>query len=182
MKEPNFSDAPRRFMPLEQADFQRLEHGAYLKGLLKPFKGKGSLETWANQCTLLRDDLIELAQRRVLPPARGYPFSLLGVHLAQQTTGAGTTFLRWRNTERSSMGVLLWEGVLADSATPASLIDDLYAIELQRIALNMQISLTHSIARQALDCASKMAQAEATYLRRVERHTVSLNPTYQELP
>ena len=170
-------------MPLEQADFQRLEHGAYLKGLLKPFKGKGSLETWANQCTLLRDDLIALAQRRVLRPARGYPFSLLGVHLAQQTTGAGTTFLRWRNTERSSMGVLLWEGVIADPATPASLIDDLYAMELQRIALNMQISLTHSIARQALDCSSKMAQAEATYRRRVQRHTVSINPTpSKELP
>ena len=32
---------PARFLPLEQADFQRLEHGSYLKGLLQPFKGKG---------------------------------------------------------------------------------------------------------------------------------------------
>jgi hypothetical protein len=30
-------------------------------------------------------------------------------------------------------------------------------MELQRIALNMQISLTHSIARVALECASRMA-------------------------
>ncbi|OYW99215.1 MAG: hypothetical protein B7Z14_12535, partial [Bosea sp. 32-68-6] len=44
------SAAPRHFMPLEQPDFQRLEHAAYLKGLLKPFKGKGSLEAWASQC------------------------------------------------------------------------------------------------------------------------------------
>jgi hypothetical protein len=79
------------------------------------------------------------------------------VQLAQQTTGAGTTFLRWRNHDRSSMGVALWESLLDRPATPASLIDDLYAIELQRIALNMQISLTHSIARQALECASKAA-------------------------
>ncbi|CFB60980.1 hypothetical protein LMG16407_01029 [Pandoraea apista] len=28
---------PARFLPLEQADFQRLEHGSYLKGLLQPF-------------------------------------------------------------------------------------------------------------------------------------------------
>ena len=42
---------------------------------------------------------------------------------------------------------------------PASLIDDLYA--MQRIALNMQISLTHSIARHARECASNLAQAEA---------------------
>jgi single-strand DNA-binding protein len=59
------------------------------------------------------------------------------------------------------MGVALWEALLANPATPATLIDELYAIELQRIVLNMQISLTHSIARQALECASKAAEAEA---------------------
>ena len=61
-----------RFVALEQADFQRLEHAGYLKGLLQPFKGKGSLETWASQCAALRDDVIGLAQRRVLPQARAY--------------------------------------------------------------------------------------------------------------
>jgi hypothetical protein len=167
------TDASKRFTPLEQADFRRLEHAAYLKGLLKPFKGKGSLETWASQCEALRDDLIVLAQRRVLPQAHVHPFNRLGVQLAQQTTGAGTTFLRWRNLDRSSMGVALWEALLTDAATPASLIDELYAMELQRIALNMQISLTHSIARQALDCAGKMAQAEATYHRRVRGHVAN---------
>ena len=43
-----------RFVALEQADFQRLEHAGYLKGLLQPFKGKGSLETWASRCAALR--------------------------------------------------------------------------------------------------------------------------------
>ena len=173
---------PARFIPLGQADFQRLEHAGYLKGLLQPFKGKGSLETWASQCAALRDELIVLAQRQVLPQARAYPFNLLDVHLAQQTTGAGTTFLRWRNLDRSSMGVALWEALLANPATPASLIDELYAIELQRIVLNMQISLTHSIARQALECANKAAQAEAAYLRRVHGHTASVPPTTKESP
>jgi len=169
-----------RFTPLEQADFQRLEHAAYLKGLLKPFKGKGSLETWASQCMALRDDVIGMAQRRVLPQAHTLPFSRLDVQLAQQTTGAGTTFLRWRNHDRSRMGVALWESLLARPTTPASLIDDLYALELQRIVLNMQISLTHSIARQALECASKMAQAEAIHLRRVHGHTASITVITKE--
>ena len=173
---------PARFLPLGQADFQRLEHGSYLKGLLQPFKGKGSLEAWASQCTALRDGVIGLAQRRVLPQARAYPFSLLGVQLAQQTTGAGTTFLRWRNLDRSSMGVALWEALLANPATPVSMIDELYAMELQRIVLNMQISLTHSIARQAQACASKAAQAEAAYLRRVHGHTAPVPSTTKESP
>ena len=171
-----------RFTPLAQADFQRLEHAGYLKGLLQPFKGKGSLETWANQCMALRDELITLAQRQVLPQARAYPFNLRDVQLAQQTTGAGTTFLRWRNLERSSMGVALWEALLANPATPASMIDELYAMELQRIVLNMQISLTHSIARQVQACASKAAQAEAAYLRRVHGHTAPVPSTTKESP
>ena len=175
MSDPN---PPTRYSRgLQQGAFMRLEHAASLKGLLKPFKGKGDLEAWASQCFAMRDELIALSQRQVLAQACGHPFHLLPVELAQQTTGAGTTFLRWRNLDRSSMGVALWEALLADPATPASLIDDLYAMELQRIALNMQISLTHSIARQTLDCAGKMAQAEAAYLRRIQGHAASINPT-----
>jgi hypothetical protein len=162
-----------RFTPLEQADFQRLEHAAYLKGLLRPFKGKGSLEDWASQCLALRDAVMALALRRVLPQARSYPLRLLSVQLAQQTTGAGTTFLRWRNPDRSTMGVMLWQDALVNPSTPDRLVHDLYAMELQRIALNMQVSLTHSIARQALECANKMAEAEAIYLRRVHPHAAS---------
>ncbi|CFB60979.1 hypothetical protein LMG16407_01028 [Pandoraea apista] len=113
----------------------------------------------------------------MLQQARAYPFSLLDVQLAQQTTGAGTTFLRWRNHDRSSMGVALWESLLDRPATPASLIDDLYAMELQRIALNMQISLLHTLGRQAQECASKAAQAEAAYLRRVHGHAASVPST-----
>jgi len=158
---------PKHFRPLEQAAFRRLEHAAYLKGLLQPFKGKGSLETWANQCRTLRDAMMGLAEHKILPQARTYPFSLLPVQLAQQPTGAGTTFLRWRNPDRSSMGVALWQQVMLNPSTPVTLMDDLYAIEQQRIVLNMQISLLHTLARQASDCANKMADAESVYLRRM---------------
>ncbi len=159
--------SPNRFLALEQADFQMLEHAGYLKGLLKPFKGNGELATWASQCQAMRDELIGLAQRKVLSQARSHPFNLLPVQLAQQTTGAGTTFLRWRNLDRSRMGTALWEELLASPGTPASLIDDLFAIEVQRIVLNMQISLTHSIARQTSECASKLVHVEGAYQRRI---------------
>jgi len=158
---------PKHFRPLEQAAFRRLEHAAYLKGFLKPFKGKGSLELWANQCMALRDAMVGLAEHQILPQARAYPFSLLGVQLAQQHTGAGTTFLRWRNLDRSAMGVALWQQVMLNPSTPVTLMDDLYAIEQQRIVLNMQISLLHTLARQANDCANKAADAESVYLHRM---------------
>ncbi|UOB57021.1 DUF3158 family protein [Burkholderia pyrrocinia] len=163
------SASPLRVTALEQADFQRLEQATYLKGLLQPFKGKGALATWASQCEALRSDLIGLAQRRVLARARAHPFNLLPVQLAQQTTGAGTVFLRWRNLDRSKMGVALWETLIVNPATPASLVADLYTLEQQRVLLNMQISLIHSLARQAQECASKFAHAESVYLRRIEQ-------------
>lgn len=161
-----------RFAPLEQTAFQRLEHAAYLKGLLKPFKGKGDLETWASQCEALRDALIRLAERQVLPQARRPPFDRLSTQLAQQTTGAGTVFLRWRNLDRSAMGVGLWEALVDDTGTPVSLIGDLYTMELQRLVLNMQISLTHTLTRQARACLAKVARAESVYHRRAHRHAL----------
>lgn len=172
MNDPDLS-LPPRFRPLEQADFLRLVQAPYLKGLLKPFKGKGALGDWANQCLAQRDQLINLAQRRVLQQAAGVPFRLLPVELAQQKTGAGTTFLRWRRPDRSAMGVALWLELIASPATPADLLPDLYALEQQRIVLNMQISLLHTLARQAQDCANKMGQAELAYLHRVESSTAT---------
>lgn len=160
-------NAATRFTTLEQTAFQRLEHAGYLKGLLRPFKSKGALEVWAIQCEALRDELIALAQRQVLAQARSHPFNLLPIQLAQQVTGAGTVFLRWRNLDRSSMGVALWQEMVVNPATPLGLVGDLHAMEIQRAVLNMQISLLHTLARQARECASKLAQANYAYLCRV---------------
>ena len=166
MSDPNRE--PRYFQGLQQAAFMKLEHAASLKGLLKPFKGKGDLEAWASQCFAMRDELIGLTQRQVLQQAVGHPFHLLPVELAQQTTGAGTAFLRWRKHDRSAMGVALWQELMANIGTPVNLLDELHAIELQRITLNMQISLLHTLGRQAQECASKAAVAEDAYLRRLK--------------
>ncbi|KLN58414.1 DUF3158 family protein [Variovorax paradoxus] len=165
MSDPNRDT--RYFRPLEQTAFMKLGQAASLKGLLKPFKGKRPLEDWASQCFAMRDELIALAQRQVLAQANGHPFHLLTVELAQQTTGAGTAFLRWRKHDRSAMGVALWKELIASKSTPANLLADLHAIELQRIVLNMQISVLHTLGRQAAECAAKAAEAEDAYLRRM---------------
>ncbi|KIZ38136.1 MULTISPECIES: DUF3158 family protein [Stutzerimonas stutzeri group] len=166
MSDPNRE--PRYFQGLQQAAFMKLEHAASLKGLLKTFKGKGDLEAWASQCFAMRDELIGLTQRQVLQQAVGHPFHLLPVELAQQSTGAGTAFLRWRKNDRSAMGVALWQELMVSTGTPVNLLADLHAIELQRITLNMQISLLHTLGRQAQECASKAAEAEDAYLRRLK--------------
>ena len=140
------------FRPLQQEAFQRLQQAASLKGLLKPFKGKGELTQFADLCRAQESDLKALAQE-VLSQARRYPFTLVPVRLTEQNTQAGTQFLRWQQVTDRRMGVGVWAEMMGSPRTPESMLQDLYVMELQRITLNMQMSLLHSITKQAAECA-----------------------------
>lgn len=157
------------FQPLQQTVFASLQHAPFYKGLLKPFKGKGAMDQLAEQCRSLAADLNALAQERVLAQAQRYPFTLLPIRLTHQVTSAGTVFLRWQKVGTRQMGVQLWQELCQDTKTPESMLADLHALEQQRIALNMQISLVHSIGRQAAECAEKMSQADAVYTERLQQ-------------
>ncbi|MBB6288658.1 MULTISPECIES: DUF3158 family protein [unclassified Pseudomonas] len=158
------------FRPLQQDAFQQLQQAASLKGLLKPFKGKGELTQFAALCRDQESGLKALAQG-VLEQARRYPFTLVPVRLTEQNTQAGTQFLRWQQVTDRRMGVGVWADMMGSPRTPESMLQDLYAMELQRITLNMQMSLVHSIAKQAAECAKKMGQAEAVYMARLQQLT-----------
>lgn len=164
------------FRPLQQEAFQRLQQAASLKGLLKPFKGKGELTQFADLCRAQESDLKALAQE-VLSQARRYPFTLVPVRLTEQNTQAGTQFLRWQLVTDRRMGVGVWAEMMGSPRTPESMLQDLYVMELQRITLNMQMSLLHSITKQAAECAEKMSQAEAVYTARLQQLN---NPTQHQ--
>ena len=156
------------FRPLQQEAFQRLQQAASLKGLLKPFKSKGELTQFADLCRAQESDLKALAQE-VLSQARRYPFTLVPVRLTEQNTRAGTQFLRWQLVTDRRMGVGVWAEMMGSPRTPESMLQDLYVMELQRITLNMQMSLLHSITKQAAECAEKMGLAEAVYAARLQQ-------------
>ncbi|RMM78071.1 hypothetical protein ALQ72_05376 [Pseudomonas syringae pv. maculicola] len=157
------------FQPLQQDAFSTLQHAPFLKGLLKPFKGKGGMLQLTELCCSLEDDLNALAEDQVLAQANRHPYTLLPVRMVRQRTSAGTVFLRWQEMGTRQMGVNVWSSLLTDPRTPESLLQDLHAMEQQRVALNMQISLIHSIGRQAAECAEKMAQADAVYAERLQQ-------------
>ncbi|WP_024666894.1 DUF3158 family protein [Pseudomonas syringae] len=157
------------FQPLQQDAFVALQHAPFLKGLLKPFKGKGGMLQLAELCRSLEADLNALAEDQVLAQANRHPYTLLPVRMVRQRTSAGTVFLRWQEMGTRQMGVTVWSSLLADPRTPESLLQDLHSMEQQRVALNMQISLVHTIGRQAAECAEKMAQADAVYSGRLQQ-------------
>lgn len=167
------------FKPLQQEAFSSLQHAPFLKGFLKPFKGKGGMLQLAEQCRSLETDLNALAEEQVLAQTDRHPFTLLPVRMVRQRTSAGTVFLRWQEMGTRQMGVNVWSSLLTAPRTPESLLQDLHAMEQQRIALNMQISLVHSIGRQAAECAEKMAQADAVYTERLNQISTSSGQTPQ---
>ena len=157
------------FQPLQQEVFANLQHAPFYKGLLKPFKGNRELDQLAEQCRSLEADLNTLAQERILAQAQRFPFTLMPIRMTHQHTSAGPVFLRWQQSGTRKMGVGLWADLCRHDLVTETLLQDLHAMELQRIALNMQISLVHAIGRQAAECAEKMAQATAVYTERLQQ-------------
>ena len=147
------------FETLTQDAYRQLEHAASLKGLLKPFKGKGELEHLAQVAREIEAQLYHLMEA-VVQQAGQPPYSLLDIRLVLQNTSAGSTFLRWRTRDFSRMGVAVWERQVSNKILPQATREGLHRFECDRIALNLQMSVVHSLLRQATTCAIKMASAE----------------------
>ena len=150
---------PMPFEALTPNAYRQLEHAASLKGLLKPFKGKGELEHLAQVAREIEAQLCRLMET-VVQQAGQPPYSLLEIRLVLQNTGAGSTFLRWRTRDFSRMGVAVWEQQAVNNALSQVMREGLYRFECERIALSLQMSVVHSLYRQASTCAIKMASAE----------------------
>ena len=153
---------PAQSMPfdvLTPEAYRQLEHAASLKGLLKPFKGKGELEHLAQVARDIEAQLCRLMEA-VMQQAGRTPYSLLDIHLVLQNTGTGSAFLRWRTRDFARMGVAVWEQQVTNPILSPAMREGLYQFECERIALNLQMSVVHSLFRQATTCAIKMASAE----------------------
>jgi len=147
------------YAPLTADAYRSLEHAASLKAFLRAFKGNGELEHLAQVTKAVEAQLRQL-MTGVTQQAGQPPCSLLDLRLVQQNTSAGSTFLRWRTRDFSRMGVAVWGQQMSNADLPPALREELYQIECDRIALNLQMSVVHSLYRQARTCAAKMASAE----------------------
>lgn len=152
-------DQPPPLETLTPDAYRQLEHAASLKGLLKPFKGKGEVEQLAQVAREIEAQLCRLMETVVQQAGRP-PYSLLEIRLVLQNTSASSTFLRWRTRDFSRMGVAVWERQVGNKTLPQIMREGLYRFECERIALNLQMSVVHSLYRQAAACAIKMASAE----------------------
>ncbi|MGH8351611.1 MAG: DUF3158 family protein [Pseudomonas sp.] len=154
--------------------YRQLEQGASLKGLLKPFKGKGELLQLAETVLCLRDQVAGL-MRVMLAIVAQPPFSLLDLRLVVQHSSAGTDFLRWRSRDFSCMGAEVWQQAMEQPQLVQSVRAALHQLEVNRVTLNLQMSCLHSLYRQATAAANKLQAAEVIF-------ETSHSPTEEQQP
>jgi len=139
--------------------YRELAQGASLKGLLKPFKGKGELFQFAETIKQLRGEL-ETLMAAMLAIMAQPPFSLLELRLSVQHSSQGACFLRWRSPDFKRMGVEVWQQAMAHPLLQPELRQALYQLEANRIVLNLQMSSLNSLYRQVFIGAIKLGYAD----------------------
>ena len=147
--------------------YREFAQGASLKGLLKPFKGKGELQQFADTILRLRTQVAELMGVMLAIMAQP-PFVLLDLRLVIQHSATGTDFLRWRSPDFQHMGVQVWQAAALHPHLHPELRQALYQLETNRVVLNLQMSSLQSLYRQASSGVSKLEAAE---------HALSCSPT-----
>jgi hypothetical protein len=142
--------------------YREFEQSASLKGLLKPFKGKGDLQQFAETNLRLRTRVAGLMGVMLTITAQP-PFSLLDLRLVVQHSASGTDFLRWRSPDFQRMGVQVWQQAMALPNLVPSLREALYQLEVNRVTLNLQMSSLQSLYRQAVTGVCKQQAAETIF-------------------
>ncbi|MCK9535698.1 MAG: DUF3158 family protein [Pseudomonas sp.] len=144
---------------VEQAPYYKVKHAPSLKGLLKPFKGKGDYVVLEQQMIEAREGIAAMIDEIVEMWAKP-PFSLLAIQAGTQASPSGAHHLRWRSRGRAQrMGFGVWAKAMQDKQTPKDLLEELYWFEALRLQTNMQISCLTFIAKQARECQEKMDEA-----------------------
>ncbi|MBK4999977.1 DUF3158 family protein [Pseudomonas sp. S31] len=153
--------------------YRQLEQGASLKGLLKPFKGKGELQQFAESILRLRTQVAGLMAGMLAIVAQP-PFTLLDLRLVVQHSAAGTDFLRWRSRDFSRMGAEVWKQAMEQPHLAPAVREALHQLEVNRVVLNLQMSSLHSLHRQASASAHQLLDAEVALGRSVSPHPESI--------
>ncbi|MCX8965981.1 DUF3158 family protein [Erwinia psidii] len=140
------------YRALSGADW--LAYESCLKGLLRV------REPW-----LLAHDATEAAanlhqiQTLILHRAWRYPLHFLPLLLCRGPARSGANFLRWRNPQNNRSGIPGWRVLVQDASLSAAVREALLAIEHDRIAFNMQMSVCTFILRQSRECSIKFEDA-----------------------
>ncbi|RCV86896.1 DUF3158 family protein [Billgrantia montanilacus] len=140
---------------------------AYAKGLLKPFKGKGSLirlrDELEAEAAAMVQEAVDIEQR--------YNFGLLSkLGLLIRHHGEHNhrvPYLRWRDRKAKKMGNALWEGAMARRDLSEPMRRELYDIEVLRCLFNAQAGVINSELRRLRTVIPTLERADQVLAKEV---------------
>ena len=140
------------YRALSSADW--LAYESCLKGLLRV------REPWV----LMRDAaeataLLHQIQILIIHRAWRWPLQHVPLLLCRGPARSGASFLRWRNQQNNRSGTPGWQALVQDPSQSSHVRQALLAIEQDRIAFNMHMSILTFILRQCRECHVKMGDA-----------------------
>ncbi len=160
----------------------------YAKGLLKPFKGKGSV-------LRLRDELIDetnrLTQTGIEISNRHNQRWLAALDLSLRNHGDSSReglalSLRWRDRMGKKMGQHLWDAAMSRDDLSLPLKQDLHDLEMERLCHNAQVSMVNmTLKRIRQNWLPDMEHVTSVFQAECDRHyrlgnAVLRNATTQE--
>jgi hypothetical protein len=149
----------RGYVALAYEDYNPIAYKTSLKGLLKPFKGKGELQQLEENTKDAREIMGGIRQR-LIQSATSYPIRMLPLIFTLGPAPSGAVFLRWRNQQNNKSGLPAFGEIIQNPVIPTFTRDLLLEIEKDRIVFNMQMSALTFIIRQARECQEKFSAAE----------------------
>lgn len=158
----NHSSTHERSLESAHDLYRHLAPNPSLKGLLKPFKGKGDYEDLAHLARETQDKLL-IMQKHLVNLTEHYQVAHKRMTLRLHKAPSGQFYLRWRtlgNAPSNASGARLWHHVVSDPLTSSQTRQNLLILERQRIALNLQACCVQSMIKQARQGLAGLAVAE----------------------
>lgn len=133
-----------------------LAYESCLKGLLRVREPQALAHSATEAAATLHQ-----IQTRIIHRAWRWPLRTLPLLLCRGPARSGANFLRWRNQQNNRSGTPGWQVLVQDTSLPQPVRDALLAIERDRIAFNMQMSIITFLLRQIRECTLKLSNARS---------------------
>lgn len=129
-----------------------------VRNLFSPMDSPDEYERLLQQVIEMRQGFVAL-QPEMMKEISDSLIRNLPVLLVRDYSGSlGPSFLRLRNVKTRKSGFTALQEVMQDEATPKEIKNALCQVEKERILLNMQVSILHTIIKQLRECKTKIEQ------------------------
>lgn len=155
----------QQYKSIGYEDYTRVGYVSSIKGLLKPFKSKRQLEILLENLLQAREELKPIHKKLARSAQSSFPVKYFPILFRESKSQSGALFLRWRNHQNNKDGMPVLVNIFENENTSDKAKEIFREMEIDRISLNMQMSILSTMIRQVRDCIKKIEVIDELYTR-----------------